>query len=295
MEEEKKNTIVAMIIIASIIVVTTVLIIMILTEKKEEHNDTEENITNNLQQQTNNNGITNEPEKIPVEVESQELSEAINFINTLPMHLNFMNTSFNSVEELTNEQKIQLVLAYAYKNDKWKEIQNGESIEYQINPDDLKTEDIFGENISFTNQGVNVYIDSNTEKNIIYKNGVYTFSLKLKNDIVNNYSRVYRTKVENDVYYIYLKQGYIMQTINGKTDIIDVKPTDTIEYSLKQYTDNSTIFSYKNEASQVYETYNFEDALRNNYTSFSNKMKTYEYALKKDAKGNFYLSGFKIN
>lgn len=282
-ERRTKLMVLGLVMVAAIAIIIMIVMLINHQGKINLHNKIGETVEGSLTQDEN------------VELSAKELRSAIDFINTLPMQLNFLKKSFNSEEELSNEERLQLTLAYMHKNKKWQKIAEGEKSIDEIEETSLSLKNIFGKEITITGNNAITFFDRIGAARVNYENGKYQFEYNDANVQVNrDYSRYVKSTVQGDTYYIYLKQGYIEQKVNGKEPTESIDADATVTYYLRNYTDGSSIFFYQNKASQVLENYNFENKLKTEYGIFAEKMQTYEYGLKKDASGQYYLVSFKI-
>ncbi len=208
--------------------------------------------------------------------EFNDMNKAINYIETLPIHINIINQYFSSINNLDKEQQQEIIISYALKNNyKIYDCSDTYSRSICINKDDLNSQELqklFNTNITFDNNTIDINIDrygkvrARTNNYLSY----YKININNYNKKYNKYTEFYKYKKENDKYIFYVYEGYYESNCipNSKIELNDFLDEDIKKEGI--CSPNKTFISdYSVDGIQLY-----------------------KYELKKDQEDNFYLVGF---
>lgn len=207
--------------------------------------------------------------------EYNDINEGIKFIEKLPIQFNILNKYFSNINNLSQEDKEQILIAYAVKN-RFKQFDCGPStntIKYNcVKTEDLNSKElqkIFNMNLTFKNSKINIYIDDYGASELSNKNDkdIYEYVVNITNNKnYRLYTKFDRFKQEKDSYIFYVYQGYInantsageklsvydfmtgnpvyTDASNGYNDFIDapiknIKNLQKYKYELRKHKDNT--------------------------------------------------------
>lgn len=213
--------------------------------------------------------------------EYNNVTEGIAFIKSLPIHLNIINKYFSNINNLKQEEKEEILLAYSLKNN-YNLYDCGPSNNIKkylcIDKNNLQAKELqekFNIQLTFTSSNIKLYVDdygmytAMTDKNSSY----YKITLdNTNNKLYRIYSEFSHYKQNKDIYTFYLYQGYY----NGNC----LKNTE-----LKLYDFMSGKVVYK-------DTCNGNQEFTVDPGKNINKLQLYKYELKKDQNNKFYLYGY---
>ncbi len=214
--------------------------------------------------------------------EYENIKQGLDYIDHLPIHFNIINKYFSDLNNLKQEEKEEIVLAYVIKN-KYKTYECGpsnNSTEYLcVNKEDLNSHDLldkFGLKFKFKSTDIKIYVDDYGTYSVKTTDNSKYYQIVL-NNMNNNLYRMYTKfshyKESNHKYTFYVYQGYYAG--NCKKDS-----------SLELYDFMSGKAVYKNTCNG-----NQNFVIEPNKKSIK-KLQLYKYELKKDKNGNFYLFGY---
>lgn len=212
-------------------------------------------------------------------VEYQNIKEGLSFLDKLPIHFNIINKYFSNMNNLSQKEKEQIVLAYAIKN-KYKLYECGPSTAVNdylcINKADLLDKvllDKFNLQLEFVSDDIDVYVDDYGIYNIKGYDTYYKITLnKTKNKDYRLYSVFDHYKEINNTYIFYLYQGYY----NGNCSKGEV-------LNLYDFMSGDSIYS---------NTCNGNNKFTLDPGENVEKLTLYKYELKKDKNDNYYLTGY---
>lgn len=213
--------------------------------------------------------------------EYTDINNGIKFIEKMPIQFNIINKYFSNMNNLSQKEKEEIVLAYALKNG-YRQFDCGPStstIKYNC----VKVEDIndrnfqkvFNLDLTFENEVIDLYMDdygtqelTNKENKDIYKYVV---------DITNNsnyrlYTKFDRFNQSDDKYVFYVYQGYI----NANT-----KAGDTL-----------TVYDFMTGKPVISGTSNGYNDFNEEITKENLVLQKYKYELKKHDDGSYYLYAY---
>lgn len=213
--------------------------------------------------------------------EYSDINEGIKFIEKLPIQFNIINKYFSNMNNLSQKEKEEIVLAYALKN-KYKHFNCGPSTvstNYNcIKIEDLNNQDIqkiFGLNLTFEATKLDVYLDDYGTQEVTNKEDptIYKYAVDITDN--NNY-RLY-TKFDHfkqieDSYIFYVYQGYIKANIKVNEEL-----------SVYDFMTGNPVYT---GTSNGYNDFN-GDITRNIMM-----LQKYKYELKKHEDGTFYLHAY---
>ena len=213
--------------------------------------------------------------------EYNDINEGIKFIEKMPIQFNIINKYFSDMNNLTQEEKEQIVLAYAVKN-RYKQYNCGPStanINYNcVTKETLKDKElqkIFNLNLNFESNKIDIYIDDYGTYEISNKEDLNIYKYVVNTSINNNY-RLYtkfdKFKQEKDSYIFYVYQGYIEGNVPAGEQL--------------------TLYDFMTGNQEYIGTSNgFNDFTEDVKEKVTNLQK-YKYELKKHKDGTFYLYGY---
>lgn len=204
--------------------------------------------------------------------EYANIQEGIDFIKKLPIQFNITNKFFSSFDNLDDETRESIILAYAIKN-KYKTYNCDEGI--CINKDSLNADDIlekFNTKKKIKLDNIKLYVDDYGAYDVKAKNNTYKIQLDSDNKKYRKYSSFSHYKEENGMYIFYFYEGFFKANC------------------------------YKGEKLDLYDFITGEVVYSNNCNGFNEfsidpadnvkKLQLYKYELKKDENGKFYISGY---
>ena len=212
--------------------------------------------------------------------EYQNITEGLAFLEKMPIHFNIINKYFSDFNNLSTEEKEEIVMAYAIKNN-YNLYECGLSSDIRkvlcIKKSDLNSKNLlsnFNLDMSFSGDNINIYVDGFGSSNIISETDLEYYKIVLdgKSDKYVLYSEFYEYKQVDDIYTFYVYQGYYNNncTLGDKLVLYDFMSGEEVYIS---------------------------ECNSNNYFSISpgdniEKLQLYKYELKKDGNGKFYLYGY---
>lgn len=213
--------------------------------------------------------------------EYENITEGLDYLAKLPIHFNIINQYFSDINNLSDEIKEEIIMAYVIKN-QYNLYECGPSNETEkylcIDKETLNSKDLlskFNMKLTFKSEKIDIYVDDYGTYQVT--TGEKDKSYKILLDNSNNklyrvYSRFERYKEEKDKYIFYLYQGYY----NGNC----TQGEDLILYDFMT-------------GKKVYQgTCNGNQEFSVDPDNHIKKLQLYKYELKKDKNNRFYLYGY---
>lgn len=208
--------------------------------------------------------------------EYKDVKEGLEYLSGLPIHFNIINKYFSDFNNLSQNEKEEIVMAYAIKN-KYKLYEWGNK-HYCINKKDLDSEELldkFNLKTKISGEMIETYIDD-------YGSYTSTFSAKTNNyhivldDNQKNkyhlYSKFSHYKQEGSKYIFYLYQGYYDSNCKEGDKLV-----------LFDFISGKEIYEDVCNKNKTFNRLPTDRDLK--------KLQLYKYELKKK-NNNFYLSGY---
>lgn len=213
--------------------------------------------------------------------EYSDINEGIKFIEKLPIQFNIINKHFSNMNNLSQNEKEKIIIAYALKN-KYNQFKCGPSttfINYNcVKIEDLNSKDIqkiFNLELKFESTKINVYLDdygtlelTNKEDPNIYK---YVVNVSDNNNY-RLYTKFDHFKQEETSYIFYVYQGYIKANIKANE-----------EMSIYDFMTGNPVYTGPSNGYNDF-TEDITDSII--------KLQKYKYELKKHEDGTFYLYAY---
>ncbi len=208
--------------------------------------------------------------------EYSNITAGVSLIDTLPIQFNISNEYFSGFDNLSNDKRESILMAYLLKN-KINTYLCGDGKDICINKESLQDNLLFktfNTNTEFHSNTIRLYIDDygNYNINSTSNSPYYRLVLGTNNHNYRKYSKFAKYREEKDLYIFYMYEGYYNgNCINGeKLELFDFMTGDVV------YTDVCNGYN------------NFEKQPINEYK----KLQLYKYELKKNESGEFYLYGY---
>lgn len=208
--------------------------------------------------------------------EYNNVKEALDFVNKLPIQFNITNNYFSGFDNLDENIREVIVMAYAFKNNYQTYPCGLSGTSICIDKTALESQSLlekFNTKTKFISNSIKLYLDDygtytvNTSDSSTY----YRINLDNDNKQYRKYSNFSHYKQEEDIYLIYVYEGYYMgNCIEGeKLELFDFMSGKVV----------------------------YTDTCNNNqtFTTVPDKIKglqLYKYELKKNENGEFYLYGY---
>lgn len=213
--------------------------------------------------------------------EYESVNSGLIFIEKLPIHFNILNKYFSNMNNLSQKEKEEIVLAYAIKNN-YKLYECGPSNSVTkylcINKEDLKSKelmDIFNLNLNFENKNIDIYVDNYGTYTLTTNDASVYYQIVLNNSnnkMYRMYTKFDHYKQEKDIYIFYVYQGYYKANCN-EGEALD----------LYDFMSGKVVYSDKCNNNHEFIKQPGDDV---------KKLQLYKYELKKNKEGNFYLYGY---
>lgn len=213
--------------------------------------------------------------------EYEDVRIGLDFLDKIPIHFNIINKYFSNMNNLHQQEKEEILLAYAIKNN-YRLYECGPSNSVTkylcINKKDLTSYTLLGKfnlNLDFKSDSIKIYVDDYGVYTITTNKDASYYKITLDNSTNNLYREYFKFdhyKKEKDSYLFYIYQGYFKGNCKKeeKLDLYDFMSGDVV-YSGK-----------------CNGNHNFSIDPSDNVK----KLQLYKYELKKDKYGNFYLYGY---
>ena len=211
--------------------------------------------------------------------EYTNINNGLTLINSLPIQFNITNKYFSDFDNLPEESRQSIIIAYSIKNNiaTYSCGINQDSI--CIDKDQIKKEgvlDIFNSKTELIATNIKIYIDNYGNHNVNTSNTstFYRVSLDDSNKTENyrKYSKFYKYKESKDLYIFYMYEGYY----NG-----NCIPGETI--SLYDFITGKEVYTG---------VCNEKHGFKEEPDKELEKLQIYKYELKKDDNNNLYLYGY---
>lgn len=213
--------------------------------------------------------------------EYNNITEGIAFIKTLPIHFNIINKYFSDINNLSQEEKEEIIMAYAIKN-RYNLYECGPSNNFTqylcIDKNKLASTELlekFNMKLEFKNKNIKLYVDdyggyiaTTTESATNYKIVLNNSNNKL----YRLYSSFSHYKQNKDVYSFYMYQGYYSGNCLKDTELI-----------LYDFMSGKEVYKSTCNGNQEFTVAPGENI---------EKLQLYKYELKKDQNNKFYLYGY---
>lgn len=213
--------------------------------------------------------------------EYEDAKLGLKFLSKLPIHFNIINKYFSDINNLSQQEKEEIIMAYAIKNN-YKLYECGPSNTISkylcINKEDLLSPNIleqFDMKLDFKSNIVKIYIDDYGVYEIRQNQDSNSYKIILDNSnnkLYHLYSKFDHYRKKDDSYFFYIYQGYYKGNCqkDEKLDLYDFMSGKVV------YSDKCNDNHY------------FINEPNNNIK----KLQLYKYELKKDKTGEFYLHGY---
>lgn len=213
--------------------------------------------------------------------EYSDVTEGIALIKTLPIHFNIINKYFSDINNLSQEEKEEIVMAYVIKN-RYNLYECGPSNntnqylcvdKYKLISTELLEK--FNMKLTFKSKNIKLYVDDYGAYIATTTESANNYKIVLNsenNQLYRIYSRFSHYKKKKDIYSFYMYQGYY----NGNC----VKDKELILYDFMS-------------GKEVYkDTCNGNQEFTVDPGKNIEKLQLYKYELKKDQNNKFYLYGY---
>ena len=212
--------------------------------------------------------------------EYTDTNEGVDYINSLPIHFNIINKYFSDINNLSQEEKEQIVLAYAIKNKygMYNCGPNNSNSDYLcIDKDTLNSKELldkFKLDFTFKSNRIDIYVDDYGTYSVTSQEESNTYKIvlnKSNNKLFRLYSSLSHYEKSGDKYLFYMTQGYYMGNCNKgeELELYDFMTGKSV------YSSECNDKNYFNKPPK-----NIED------------LQVYKYELLKDDNNNFYLYGY---
>ena len=214
-------------------------------------------------------------------IEYDNITKGLNYLETLPIHFNIINKYFSNINNLSEKEKEEIVMAYAIKNNY--QIYNcGPSTNQRlylcIDKDKLNSSDLqdrLGLKFNFKSDNIKIYVDNYGTYQVSSSNTSNTYKIVIdetNNKLYKTFSYFDHYKEEDSKYIFYIYQGYYIGNCNSN--------------------DNIDVYDFMSGKSAFKGTCNDNKRLIDIEDKKVEKLQLYKYELKKNSKGEFYLSGY---
>lgn len=214
-------------------------------------------------------------------VEYDDITAGLSFLEDLPIHFNIINKYFSNFDNLSQQEKEEIVMGYVVKN-RYGLYECGMSVGNKkylcIDKDTLNSEEllsVFNSNFRFESDEVKLYLDDYGASSIRTDTSNTAYRVVLNDEYSNSYrlySEFYKYKKERDVYVFYLYQGYYMGNCKKGEELSLYDFMSGEEVYLDRCNGNNNFEVSPGEKIEV--------------------LQLYKYELKKDDNGKFYLYGY---
>lgn len=210
------------------------------------------------------------------EEEFGSVQEGIDFIDKMPIQFNITNEYFSNFDNLEEETRETIIMAYALKN-RFHTFECGSATEICIGKDALQDSlllEKFHSKTNFNLNNIKVYIDDYGVYTITTSNELNYYKVSLSDDNNNyrKYSKFSHFKQKEDKYIFYFYEGYY------KGNCVKGENLELYDFMTGKVVYNNICNGY-NEFSELE-----DDSLDN--------LQMYKYELKKDENNKYYLAGF---
>lgn len=213
--------------------------------------------------------------------EYEDVRMGLDFLDKIPIHFNVINKYFSNMNNLQQEEKEEILMAYAIKNN-YKLYDCGPSNSITkylcINKDDLISDTLlskFNLNLNLKSDSLKIYVDDYGVYTITSNKESSFYKIVLDNSNNNLYREYFKFdhyKKVKDSYLFYIYQGYFKGNCKKGEDL-----------DLYDFMSGKIVYSDKCNGNNNFSL---------DPTDNIKKLQLYKYELKKDKAGNFYLYGY---
>lgn len=210
--------------------------------------------------------------------EYDNINDGLKIINSLPIQFNISNKYFSNFDNLPEETRQSIILAYTIKNNIATYSCGTSQTSICIDKDQIAKSgvlDVFNSETKLVANNIKLYIDNYGNYNVNTSNTstYYKVNLDNYNDSENyrKYSKFYKYKEEKDLYIFYVYEGYY----NG-----NCLTGEAI-----------TLYDFLT-GKEVFNGICNNKVFLEEPTEELDKLQLYKYELKKDKDGNLYLYGY---
>lgn len=213
--------------------------------------------------------------------EYENIKQGLDYLDKLPIHFNIINKYFSNINNLKQEEKEEIAMAWVIKNN-YRLYDCGPSnsmVKYLcIDKADLNSSDLldrFNLNLKFINKNIKIYVDDYGTYSVSTTDSSNSYKIVVDNIDNKNfrlYSKFSHYKEDKDKYIFYIYQGYYKGNCSKgeKLDLYDFMTGQVI---------------YSN-------TCNGNGDFSIDPSNKIKKLQLYKYELKKDKNNKFYLYGY---
>ena len=210
--------------------------------------------------------------------EYDNINDGLKIINSLPIQFNISNKYFSNFDNLPEETRQSIILAYTIKNNIATYSCGTNQTSICIDKDQIAKSgvlDVFNSETKLVANNIKLYIDNYGNYNVNTSNTstYYKVNLDNYNDSENyrKYSKFYKYKEKKDLYIFYVYEGYY----NG-----NCLTGEAI-----------TLYDFLT-GKEVFNGICNNKVFLEEPTEELNKLQLYKYEFKKDKDGNLYLYGY---
>lgn len=210
--------------------------------------------------------------------EYSNISNGLNLINSLPIQFNISNKYFSNFDNLPEETRQSIILAYTIKNNiatySCGQNQNSICIDKE-KVEKSEVIDIFNTQTKLAATNIKLYIDNYGNYNVNSSSTSTYYKVNLDNynetEKYKKYSKFYKYKEEKDLYIFYVYEGYYKgNCLTGES------------ITLHDFITGKEIYT------GICDNKNFLEEP----TEELEKLQLYKYELKKDENNKLYLYGY---
>ena len=209
--------------------------------------------------------------------EYDSIQEGIDFLNKMPIQFNITNEYFSNFDNLSEETRQTILIAYAIKNRfKTYTCGNGDS-SLCINKESLQEDSLlekFHTKTKFTMKAIKLYVDDYGVYNVNLRNNEKTYKVSLEKDNHNyrKYSKFARYREKDDIFIFYLYEGYYKGNCQKEEPL-----------ELYDFLTGKVIYTGVCNGNNEF-TVDPADNLK--------ELQMYKYELKRDENDKYYLKGY---
>lgn len=205
-----------------------------------------------------------------------DINQGLSLINTLPIQFNIVNEYFSNFDNLSNDKRESILMAYILKN-KINTYDCGTGNDICIDKKSLENSTImkmFNTQTEFSSNIIKLYVDDYGHHSINSSNNSTYYRVVLDNDnhYYRKYSKFAKYKEEKDLYIFYMYEGYYRG---------NCKEGEKLE--LFDFITGNVVYTGTCDGNNGFETQPEEEITN---------LQLYKYELKKNEDGEFYLYGY---
>lgn len=209
--------------------------------------------------------------------EYDSIKEGLNFLEKLPIQFNITNEYFSNFDNLEEETRQKIIMAYAIKNRYQTYPCSTGNDSLCIKKESLNSQALlekFNTKTEFNLKNISIYIDDYGVYNVIggTNSDYYKVSLDNNNQNYRKYSKFSHYREKRDVYIFYLYEGYYKGNC-----------TKDEQLDLYDFFTGKVIYS---------DTCNGNNGFTVDPSDSIKELQLYKYELKKDENDKFYLKGY---